>query len=181
MAGVILVAALLHALGTTAHGVVRISSTLHEQRCRRVGAVSCVFVLAASDSCVWKVIADGLLVGAINYVHFKSYHGNVSLLRQTPPPPSTPAPPEKEKEEEQQDEEQQEEQQQPEAAAVPQTFVFSPEGVVVDPKILALAQPMLHRAKGKAGGSKKAVIYSQVINLLPAPPCAACCAWRASS
>ena len=67
-------------------------------------------------------------------------------------------------EEEKQREEEGGEEEQPAAvaSAVPQSYMFSPQGVVLDPAVLALAQPMLHRAKGKAGGAKKAVIYSQV-------------------
>jgi hypothetical protein len=42
-----------------------------------------------------------------------------------------------------------------------QDFVISPEGVLIDPQLLSLAQKA--RAAGKAGRQRKTLIYSQAI------------------
>lgn len=73
-----------------------------------------------------------------------------------PPPPPPPPPPE----ETQPDSTQEQDQASPptEPAAVPEEFIFSPEGVLLDPTVLNFAQTA-HRRHGKAGG--RSVIFSQ--------------------
>ncbi len=72
-----------------------------------------------------------------------------------PPPPETPPPSDNEPAEA---EPEQPDSPPPDMGALPEEFIFSPQGVVLDPKLLAFAQ-RLRRQHGKAGG--RGLIRSQ--------------------
>ena len=80
----------------------------------------------------------------------------VSVIEPPPPPPSPPLPEEKNSETTETDEEQAPPE--PETTSIPEEFIFTPEGVILDPAVLAFAQK-LRRRRGKAGG--RSVIFSQ--------------------
>lgn len=86
-----------------------------------------------------------------------------SNQNQAPPPPPPPPPKDQMDEEDQKDEdekdkekEEPEEKEEEEAPSVPEEFMFDPEGVVLDPDLLAFSQS---QKKGKAGG--RGLVYSQ--------------------
>ncbi len=74
------------------------------------------------------------------------------------PPPPSPEPLPEETPSESAETPEAPEQLEPESAALPEEFIFAPEGVILDPSVLSLAQ-MAHRRRGKAGG--RGIIFSQ--------------------
>ena len=74
------------------------------------------------------------------------------------PPPPSPEPLPEETPSESAETPEAPEQLEPESAALPEEFIFAPEGVILDPAVLSFAQ-MAHRRRGKAGGG--GIIFSQ--------------------
>ncbi|MGK7948181.1 MAG: magnesium chelatase ATPase subunit D [Xenococcaceae cyanobacterium] len=82
----------------------------------------------------------------------------VSEVPPEPPPPTSPEQPAEETPPKDAETPETSEQLEPESTALPEEFIFAPEGVILEPSILYFAQ-MAQRRQGKAGG--RGVIFSQ--------------------
>eukprot|EP00887_Chlorella_sp_A99_P000888 scaffold5.g888.t1 len=108
-----------------------------------------------------RVASDDLRLAVQLVILPRAPFADMPPPQSAPPPPPPPAPEQQQEEEQQQqDESEQQQQEQPEQQQVPQEFMFSAEGVALDPAIVKFARQQ-HRAKGRSGRSKAAVIFSE--------------------